>query len=151
MPQPFFLVRDDQMKPQRTRISAYGLVTNADYILLCRISNALPRWEGQWTLPGGGIEFAEDPKDAMVREVKEETGLVVLPKTVAAVNSIYDDSQDIDFHGIRIIYHTDFLSGALRDEINGTTDQCRWWTRTELEFLELVDIAHLGVQLAFDT
>lgn len=27
-----------------------------------------------WTLPGGKVEHAEDPFDAMVREVAEETG-----------------------------------------------------------------------------
>ena len=56
------------MKLQRTRVSAYGLVTDPDRILLCRVSKALPRWQGQWTLPGGGINFGEAPQDAMVRE-----------------------------------------------------------------------------------
>ena len=114
-------------KPQRTRVAAYGLVTGglvtdgsgaenngpddesataADKrILLCRISPALPRWVGQWTLPGGGIDFGEDPKDAMVREVEEETGLIVVPKDVATIDSLYADDPHEEFHGVRILYH----------------------------------------------
>ncbi len=47
------------MKEKYTRVSAYGLVTHDSKILLCRISKQLPRWQGQWTLPGGGIDFGE--------------------------------------------------------------------------------------------
>lgn len=39
---------------QRTRVAAYGLITDGEHILLCRISQELPRIAGLWTLPGGG-------------------------------------------------------------------------------------------------
>lgn len=35
-----------------------------------------------YKFPGGGIEAGEDPVDAMIRETREEAGLVVLPETV---------------------------------------------------------------------
>ncbi len=35
-----------------------------------------------YKFPGGGIENGEDPVDAMIRETREESGLVVLPDTV---------------------------------------------------------------------
>ncbi|MEM9004452.1 MAG: NUDIX domain-containing protein [Cyanobacteria bacterium P01_F01_bin.86] len=137
------------MKSQRTRVSAYGLVTDADRILLCRVSNALPRWQGQWTLPGGGLDFGEAPQDAMVREVEEETGLIVVPKTVATVHSFYAEDQHEDFHGIWVIYHTRLLGGTLRDEVVGTTDRCQWWLQTDLKTIELVNLALLGINLIF--
>lgn len=35
-----------------------------------------------YKFPGGGIEDGENPVDAMIREAREEAGLVVLPDTV---------------------------------------------------------------------
>lgn len=37
---------------------------------------------GYYKFPGGGTEAGEDPVDAMIRETREEAGLVVLPETV---------------------------------------------------------------------
>ena len=55
-----------------TRISAYGLLRDADRILLCRLSQGVAG-AGMWTLPGGGIEFGEHPEAAMIREVEGST------------------------------------------------------------------------------
>ena len=35
-----------------------------------------------YKFPGGGIESGEDPVDAMIRETREESGLVVKPETI---------------------------------------------------------------------
>jgi 8-oxo-dGTP pyrophosphatase MutT (NUDIX family) len=40
---------------------------------------------GVWTLPGGIIDPAEQPADAAVREVFEETGVVALPEILTSV------------------------------------------------------------------
>jgi len=63
--------------PERLRVSAYGLIVQENRMLLCRISPQVPAAAGMWTLPGGGIDFGEHPQDAVVREVREETGLDV--------------------------------------------------------------------------
>ncbi|TLD68383.1 NUDIX domain-containing protein [Phragmitibacter flavus] len=138
------------MNAQRTRISAYALLQEHDSgrILLCRLSSELPRWEGHWTLPGGGLNFGESPEDAVVREVEEETGLLIEVGAIATIDSLFDCSGESDFHGIRIIYHAKIVGGSLRCETSGSTDACEWHDLNSSPEVAMVDLAELGVELA---
>jgi 8-oxo-dGTP pyrophosphatase MutT (NUDIX family) len=60
--------------------SAAGLVRDGNRLLL--VQN---RENHHWTTPGGAIEPDETPAEAVVREVWEETGLVVRPRSLFAV------------------------------------------------------------------
>ena len=138
-------------KTQVTRISAYGLVLQNQRILLCRISAQLPRDAGYWTLPGGGLNFGEDPVETMTREVNEETGLIVRSLGVAGIDSVFIEDKDHDFQGIRIIYHTELIGGTLTNEIDGSTDLCAWWSYEEAKKLPLVDLTEVGLDLVFSS
>jgi 8-oxo-dGTP diphosphatase len=135
------------MRAQRTRISAYALIQDSGRVLLCRLSKELPRWEGCWTLPGGGLNFGENPEEAMIREVEEETGLYVRATALAGIDSIHDVSGDDDFHGIRIIYDSEVTGGSLRHELSGSTDLCAWHDLPLDPSLKLVDLALAGCGL----
>lgn len=134
-----------------TRVAAYGLLTDDRSILLCRISDQFPAHTGAWTLPGGGIEWREDPVDAMIREVEEETGLIVECAGLAGVNANRVDTPDAHYHGIRILYHARIVGGTLTPEIDGTTDLCAWWPAEEIHRIDLVDLVEYGLSLAFKT
>ena len=41
--------------------------------------------DGTWCLPGGSIDPGEEPADAVIREVQEETGLEVIPERIVGV------------------------------------------------------------------
>ena len=59
--------------PPHTPIAAVGVVClRGDDVLLVR--RGAPPLEGQWSLPGGRIEWGERAADAALRELKEETG-----------------------------------------------------------------------------
>lgn len=87
----------------------------------------------------------------MVREVHEETGMRVTAGSVAAVDSLLDESEALDFHGIRILYRTRLIGGELRFESNGTTDKCAWFTHDEALALQLFSVTKLGLRLTFGT
>ncbi|HUB37380.1 MAG TPA: NUDIX domain-containing protein [Streptosporangiaceae bacterium] len=61
--------------------TAAGVVLDDDErVLLGRRSDT-----GIWALPGGIIEPGEEPADAAVREIFEETGVIAVPEALAAV------------------------------------------------------------------
>jgi len=136
---------------QVTRIAAYGLVTDADRILLCRISDQLPQHAGSWTLPGGGLEFGEHPASAMEREVQEETGLIVRSAGLAGIDSLVIERDGTSFHSIRILYFTQHLGGDLSNEADGTTDRCDWHCAGDVLALPTVDIVHRALDLLSTT
>lgn len=135
---------------QRTRIAAYGLILEGQSMVLCRIAAHVDDAGGWWTLPGGGLDFGEDPASAMVREVFEETGLTVEPAGIAGIDSLLLVDDGRAFHGIRIIYWAKIVDGQLTDEADGSTDHCEWIALDEAEALPLVDLAHVGIELALN-
>ena len=59
---------------EKQPVAAVGVVClRGDEVLLVRRGKA-PR-EGEWSLPGGRIEWGERVRDAALRELKEETGV----------------------------------------------------------------------------
>jgi 8-oxo-dGTP diphosphatase len=90
------------------RVAAYAVIIRDGHILLSRLASRLTSKE-LWTLPGGGLEHGEDPRDAVVREVHEETGLDVQIGESAHVYSFHQDNtwrhgRRADAHSLRIVY-----------------------------------------------
>lgn len=137
-------------KDGKTRVSAYGLLRRDNQMLLCRLSQKVGINPGSWTLPGGGIDFGEDPEDAVVREFQEETGLTVKVVELVSVDSLSDNLPGwAPMHSIRIIYTVEYVSGELQFEHDGSTDLCAWHTFEETKELTLVSLAKHGIELAF--
>lgn len=134
---------------QRTRVAAYALVTDeTERVLLCRIAPSVAPGE-IWTLPGGGLEFGEPPKVAVLRELAEEAGYVGEVIELADVTDrvLTDGARDGRLHAIRVIYRVRIVGGELRDEVGGSTDTCRWFGRDEAAQLNLGSLAHHALTL----
>jgi len=73
----------DVSKARQLRPSVAAIVTNDEgHVLLQRRSD-----NGLWGLPGGGVEIGESVSTAIVREVREETGLTVEIERLVGVYS----------------------------------------------------------------
>jgi 8-oxo-dGTP diphosphatase len=126
-------------EPRRQRIAAYALLLRGDgderAVLLTRMSSRT-RIQGRWTLPGGGTDHGEDPRDTVRREVHEETGLHVEPLSVLDVHSTHytgprSDGLVEDYHGIHLIFAAEVLAESLGTEPHvveqdGSTDHAEW-------------------------
>jgi 8-oxo-dGTP diphosphatase len=145
----------DAVAPRRvTRVSAYAVCRDErDRLLLCRIAPGYTvGFDGWWTLPGGGLEHGEDPRDGALRELTEETGLVGEIEDLLEVDSWHELYTNLagereDYHGVRVLYRCRITGGELRDEVEGSTDTCRWFARAELPTDRLVDITELAARL----
>ncbi|NRQ34718.1 NUDIX hydrolase [Nonomuraea sp. NN258] len=132
------------------RAGAYALCVDQERILLARwVAPDGRRW---WTLPGGGIDHGEDPVDAVVREVAEETGLIVTVESLLGVDTVrrrYDRGagREADFHGLRIFYAAAVVGGTLRDEVGGSTDRAAWLDLADLPGLDQADLVGIGLEL----
>ncbi len=119
--------------PKRQRVAAYAVILRDDRILLSRLSRSVTS-EELWTLPGGGVDHGEDPRHAVVREVKEETGLDAEVGETARVYSahlpgVWRQGRRVDAHALRIVYDGWVAVDAPEPrvlEVDGSTMEAAW-------------------------
>jgi 8-oxo-dGTP diphosphatase len=136
---------------QRTRVAAYGWCEADGAVLLVRIAPGYPD-AGLWTLPGGGIDFGEDPADGARREVEEETGLGVDLGDVLGIRSEVlgpeVTSRGDDLHNLQVVYRAVVTGGELRDELENSTDHAEWIPFERLDAFGLVELVVWARSLA---
>ena len=97
-------------------------------ILLAR--RAGPPDEGKWDLPGGFLEEGEHPLDAVVRELREETGLEIEPLELVAIEvDVYGDADDAPAT-LNLYWTARVISGE--PEAADDVSELRWFRPDEL-------------------
>jgi 8-oxo-dGTP diphosphatase len=109
-----------------------GLLVDAGEVLLCHRS-ATRRWHPNvWDLPGGHIQHGETPAMALVRELREEIGILIPEPTEPAFAHLRQPSFDCRVWVVRE------WSGALRIT-SDEHDDLRWWVPSAIGDLPLAD------------
>jgi len=92
---------------------------------------------GKWTIPGGLVELAESPEQAVVREAKEETGLDVNdPSLMDVVSNVdLDEKGRVKYHYVIIEYFVHVKAGVA--EAKSDAVELRWVPFDEVEGYDL--------------
>ncbi|WP_055533875.1 NUDIX domain-containing protein [Streptomyces graminilatus] len=87
-------------EPSTTARGAVAIITNHHGDILLHLRDDLPHivWPDHWSVPGGGCDPGENPRDAIVRELDEEAGLTAADLTeLFEIRDEYGSGQLITF------------------------------------------------------
>ncbi|MET7640175.1 NUDIX hydrolase [Streptomyces sp. NPDC005438] len=132
------------------RLAAYAVCVKDGRVLLAR--HMPPEGEATWTLPGGGVEHAEDPFDTVVREVAEETGYEAVVEALLGVDSRVIPAEDawagVEHQNVGVFYRVRVTAGESRPEPNGETAESVWTPVSEVTGLRRSSLVDVGLALA---
>lgn len=131
------------MSKRKLKRFAGILVKYDDKVLLCKRSpdNSLPN---VWSVPGGGIEPGEKPKETAIREFYEETNIEIKnDDDINLIGVINNYTKDGDIKGVMYIYlyKSDIM---LKPNLDLAQDghehsECGYFTIKELPFDDYTD------------
>ena len=135
------------------RLAAYAVCIEDGKVLLARY--VPPEGESNWTLPGGRVEHGEDPFEAVIREVAEETGCDGTVERLLGVDSrvipACDARAGVQHQNIGIFYRVRITGGRLRPEPNGEIAESVWTPLPDVARLRRSSLVDIGLTLAQTT
>ena len=103
---------------EKTNLMNMCMVCDGDKVLV--IDRKKPNWPGV-TFPGGHVEKDESLVDSVIREVKEETGLIINPPILCGITD-WCNEKDRD---VVLLYKATSFSGELKSSDEGEV----WWEK----------------------
>jgi len=133
------------------RLAAYAVCIEDGRVLLAR--HVSPKGVSTWTLPGGRVEHAEDPFDAVIREIAEETGCDAVVERLLGVDSRVIPAAERaaggpEHQNVGIFYRARITGGELRPEPNGETAESVWTPIPDVAGLRRSSLVDIGLALA---
>jgi len=131
--------------PTQPLVGVGGVVIDRQRVLLIRRGSE--PLKGEWSIPGGLLELGEELAAGVRRELKEETGLEVVPREVIIT------FDRIEWDGARVKYHyviVDYLCRRKSGRLHPDSDvvDARWVRPRDLPKYHLTDMATAVIRQA---
>lgn len=125
---------------ENVELTVLCLIQKGDaYLLQDRVKKD---WKG-YTLPGGHVEKGESIVDAVIREMKEETGLTVLHPRLCGIKQFPIESGRY----LVFLFRADDFTGEL---VSSEEGEMHWISRKELPDVNLVEDFEELLQVMLD-
>jgi ADP-ribose pyrophosphatase YjhB (NUDIX family) len=133
------------------RLAAYAVCIEDGQVLLAR--HVSPQRGSIWTLPGGRVEHGEDPLDAVIREVAEETGCAAVAERLLGVDSRVIPAADRragrpEHQNVGIFYRVRITGGQFRPEPDGEIAESAWTLLADVARRRRSALVDIGIALA---
>ena len=121
--------------PDRPISAVAGVVIHNNSVLLVKKSNL----EDIWSFPGGAIEIGETLHEALMREILEETSIIIkVGDQIENVNVIRKDANDkIKTHYVLSFYECTYISG--RPQFGDDVVAAEWHQIKKINEIKLID------------
>lgn len=107
---------------KKTGVGVAVMVWKEDLLLL--IKRGKEPGKGEWSPPGGRLEFRESFEDCAAREVHEETNVLVSDmRFIGVTNDLHPDPNR---HGVTIWFEGKYQSGELKNNSPEEVDEIQW-------------------------
>lgn len=122
----------------KQHVSTRAIIRKDGKTLLLRRSNGRENILTKYELPGGKIDYGEQPEDALKRCVKDATGLSV--QTVQLFDVLtYIDRDDRDLQYVFILYLVSLVSNGSKIRLSGSHDKYLWEKMSDIHQDELTE------------
>ncbi|NHN49581.1 NUDIX hydrolase [Halostella sp. JP-L12] len=124
------------------------VVRDEDSVLV--LDEPIPQHEGVLSLPGGHARHDEGPREALVRELEEETGLRADPADLRLLTVLHAEGADVAFYLITYALARADAEGALTPEAEGFEVEFRPLRELRASSDRIRDSDLERIELAFD-
>jgi 8-oxo-dGTP diphosphatase len=88
---------------------------------------------GRWEFPGGKVEFGEDLRTCLEREIKEELGIEIKADEIFEYSSfVYEEKR----HVVLVAFHCKYLSGKIQKH---DIDDYAWVSPKEMDDYDITE------------